>query len=71
MELSEKLEQIADVLDIDAGSLAVDTRLDEIGWDSMGALSVIALAKQNGKVVTGAQTREFTTVGDVLDAVFQ
>jgi acyl carrier protein len=44
--------------------------LDEIGWDSMGMLSVIALAKTNGKTITGAQVRAFATVGDILSAAF-
>ena len=70
MELNDKLEQVADILDRDAGSLTADMHLDEIGWDSMGMLSVIALAKQNGKVITGAQIREFTTVEDILNAAF-
>jgi len=70
MEMNEKLEALADILDQDAGSLNENTQLDTIGWDSMGMLSVIALAKQNGKTITGAQIREFTTVGDILNAAF-
>lgn len=70
MELQEKLDKIADVLDIDAGALTIETRLDEINWDSMGMLSVIALAKTNGKTVTGAQVRAFETVGEIVDAAF-
>ena len=70
MTEQEKLGRIADVLDQDAGTLAVDTPLDEIGWDSMGMLSIIALAKTNGKTITGAQIREFATVNDILQAAF-
>jgi len=70
MNEQEKIDRLADILDQDAGSLTVDTMLDTIGWDSMGMLSVIALAKTNGKTVTGAQIRAFETVGDVLQAVF-
>ena len=70
MELQEKLDKIADMLDVDIGALTVGTRLEEINWDSMGMLSVIALAKTNGKTVTGAQVRSFETVGDIVDAVF-
>ena len=70
MELQEKLDKIADVLDIDAGALTVETRLDEINWDSMGMLSVRALAKTNGKTVTGSQVRAFETVGEIVDAAF-
>ena len=70
MNENEKMEKLADVLDQDAASISLDTRLDEIGWDSMGMLSVIALAKTNGKTVTGAQVRAFETVGDILQAAF-
>lgn len=66
----EKLERIADVLDQDAGSLSAETQLDTVGWDSMAMLSVIALAKTNGKTISGAQIRAFETVGDVLQAAF-
>ena len=70
MNEEEKLDRIADVLDADTGSLSVDTRLDEIGWDSMGMLSIIALAKTNGKTITGTQVRAFATVGDILQVAF-
>ena len=70
MELQEKLDKMADMLDVDVGTLTSETRLEEINWDSMGMLSVIALAKTNGKTVTGAQVRSFETVGDIVDAVF-
>ena len=66
----EKIDRLADVLDQDPGALKAETQLDEIGWDSMGMLSVIALAKSNGKTVTGAQVRTFETVGDILQAAF-
>ena len=58
----EKINRIADVLDLDASSLTAQTRLDTIGWDSMGMLSVIALAKTNGKTITGAKIRAFETI---------
>ena len=70
MSEQEKLDKIADVLDAEAGMLSIDMRLDEMGWDSMGMLSVIALAKANGKIITGAQIRTFETVGDVLNSAF-
>ena len=66
----EKVDRLADVLDQESGALNAETRLDESGWDSMGMLSVIALAKSNGKTITGAQIRAFETVGDILQAAF-
>ena len=66
----EKIERSADNLEQDAGKITADTRLDEIGWDSMGMLSVIALAKTNGKTISGTQVRAFEKVGDILQAAF-
>ena len=70
MTEQEKIDRLADVLDQDPGALKAETQLDEIGWDSMGMLSVIALAKTNGKTITGTQIRAFETVGDILQAAF-
>lgn len=70
MTEQEKIDRLADVLDQDSGSLKADTPLDTIGWDSMGMLSVIALAKTNGKTISGAQIRAFETVGDIIEAAF-
>ena len=70
MDLQEQLDRIADMLDQDPGTLAADTPLEDIGWDSMGMLGAIAIAKSNGKTITGDQVRAFTTVGDILKAAF-
>ncbi len=70
MNEQEMIDRLADVLDQESGALKVDTPLDTIGWDSMGMLSVIALAKTNGKTITGVQIRAFETVGDILKAAF-
>lgn len=66
----EKIDRLAEILDQDSGALKEDTALDSIGWDSMGMLSVIALARTNGKTITGAQVRTFENVGDILKAAF-
>lgn len=70
MDINKNLERIADVLDLEVSDITLETSLDEIGWDSMGMLSVIALAKTNGKTITGVQIREFETIGDILEAAF-
>ena len=67
MTKEEKLEALADVFDTDAGSLSAETRLDEIGWDSMAMLSVIALVKARfDKKVSGQELGSFATIGDIL-----
>ena len=70
MTEQEKIELVADVLDQEAETLTAETQLDSIGWDSMGMLGVIALAKSNGKTITGAQIRAFKTVADILGSAF-
>lgn len=66
----EKINKVADILDQESGALTAETQLDTIGWDSMGMLSVIALAKTNGKTITGVQIRGFKTVGDIIRSAF-
>lgn len=70
MNEQEKLEKIADILDAEVADVKPETELDTLSWDSMAMLSIIAVARTNGKVVTGAQVREFKTVADVLSAAF-
>ena len=67
--MNEKIEQLADALEWDAPSLTSDTRLDELQWDSMAMLTIVAIARANGKTVSGAQIREMQTVGDLLSAI--
>ena len=67
--MNDKIEQIADALEWDASSLTLDTRLDQLQWDSMAMLTVVAIARANGKTVSGAQIREMQTVGDLLSAI--
>ena len=66
----EKINKVADILDQESSALTAETQLDTIGWDSMGMLSVIALAKTNGKTITGVQIRGFKTVGDIIQSAF-
>lgn len=70
MSDQDKIERLADILDADAAEMTLATELDSLNWDSMAMLGVIALARTNGKAVTGAQVRGFKTVGDVLAAAF-
>ena len=67
MTPDEKLETLAEIFDCDAGELKPETRLDEIGWDSMSMLSVIAMAKARfDRKISGVEIRGFTTVQDIL-----
>ena len=67
--MNEKIERIADALDWDASALKPETQLDTLQWDSMAMLTVIAVARTNGKIVTGDQIRAMKTVGDILAVI--
>ena len=70
MKLEEKIEIIAEMFDHDAGEIKPETNLDEIGWDSMAMLSVIAMAKTRfNKTIPGVQIRSFRSVQDILNVM--
>ena len=70
METSEKMEILAEAFDCDVGALKPETQLDEIGWDSMAMLSVIAMVKARfNKRIAGAQIRVFKTIQDILNVM--
>lgn len=70
MTQEEKIEIIAEVFDCDESEIMPDKPLDELSWDSMAMLSVIAMAKSRfNKKIPGAQIREFKTVQDILSVM--
>lgn len=66
MSEQENIEALAEIFEKDAGGITKETKLEDLGWDSMSMLSVMAVSKAHGKGMTGAQVRELVTVGDVL-----
>lgn len=61
---------LGDVVDADATSLTRETKLEDLNWDSMAMLTVIAMARTNGKKVTVEEVRALQTIGDVMKAVW-
>jgi len=68
MELKEKMALIEEVLDVEEGTLAADTVLDDLDeWDSIAALSLIAMMDEHfGKTLPGKEIKAMNTVGDIL-----
>lgn len=66
MSEQENIEALAEIFEKDAGEITKETKLEELGWDSMSMLSVMAVSKAHGKGMTGDQVRALVTVGDVL-----
>ena len=71
MNTQEKLAALEDIMELDEGTLAPETRLDEIEeWDSLSALSfVVLLGDEFQKKISGAEIRAFLTIQDMLDVM--
>lgn len=68
MTNTEKIAVLEDMLELDNGTLSVETELSAVKeFDSMAKLSLIVVSDDEfGKRLTGEQIREFKTVGDII-----
>lgn len=71
MTEQEKIAMLEDMLELDAGSLSMDTQLSSIDeYDSMAKLSLIVLFDEEfNKKLTGEQLRTFVKVEDIVNAM--
>lgn len=71
MSNEEKIALIEEIMDLDEGSLTMDSVLQEFEeWDSLSKLSLIAEAKQEfGVVLNTDMIQQFVTVRDVCDCL--
>lgn len=71
MTIEEKIELLAETMDIEESELQADMKLAELDcWDSMTKLSVIVMFDDEfGKKITSEDIKKFVTVGDVLNAM--
>ena len=72
MEISEFVKKFEEQFDdIDAGTVAADSNFKDLeGWDSMTALSVIAMVDEEFSVkLTGEEIRKSETVQDIFNIV--
>ncbi len=71
MTNEEKIALLEDMMELEGGTLTVDTELTSIDeYDSMAKLSLIVLFDEEcGKRLTGEEIRTFKKVGDILEAM--
>ncbi|HQO10105.1 MAG TPA: acyl carrier protein [Clostridiales bacterium] len=69
METSDKIRLLEEMLELKNGTLNESTALKSIpGWDSMAALSLIALCDEKfHKKLSGDKILSFITVKDITD----
>lgn len=66
--MSELYEGLAEILEVDAGEVNRDFRLEDATWDSMAVVSTIALIDELYDVTVSADAlSECQTVGDIED----
>ena len=71
MSNEKKMEMLAEIMELDVSESREDAELSDYDeWDSITALSVIALVdEQFHKNLSGNQVKEFRTIKDVLDVM--
>ena len=67
----EKLEKIAEILDLEVEEIKAEALLSDYEeWDSVAILSFIALMDEEfGRSVKGAEIKQFETVSDLMNAM--
>ena len=68
MSNEEKLELLAEMLEIETDDLTAEMKLEDIDeWDSFARLSFMSLVDENfGKLITSADIKGLQTVADLL-----
>ncbi len=71
MNREEKLEIIADILEVETDELQEDMPLEDFEtWDSVGVLSVIAmLGEKFDKYPHASEIRQYIRVADLMNAM--
>lgn len=71
MTIENKLELLADILDMEVDELSPETEFSTLeSWDSVAALSFIAMMDEEfGKEIKGADIKRFVTVQDALNVM--
>jgi acyl carrier protein len=68
MSRLEFLNQLAEILELPAGSLRGDEKLEDMNWTSLAMVSFIALADEHyGKNLSPRAFVKCETVGDLCD----
>lgn len=71
MTLQEKIEMLADVMDVEEETLSVETALSDVEeWDSLSSLSLtIEMKRKFGLTLSTATLKSFKTVGDICNFI--
>lgn len=71
---SDILKTIADALDVDEGSITINSKAEEItGWDSMGHLGILVALDElfDGKISSIEEIASATSVKEIVELLKQ
>lgn len=71
MELQQKMELIAELLELEPGDFSPETNLDDLEeWDSLAAISYVVMMDEHfGVVANPADIKNFKTIQDIIDSM--
>ncbi|BCX79193.1 acyl carrier protein [Campylobacter sp. 19-13652] len=71
MELSQKMELIAELLELETSDFTPQTSLDDLEeWDSLAAISyVVIMDEKFGIAAKPEEIQNFKTIQDILDSM--
>lgn len=71
MSNENKIEMLADILDLETDELLPETKLSSLAeWDSIAVLSFIAMMDEEfGKAIKGAEIKQFETIQDAMNVM--
>lgn len=71
MTIAEKVVIIEECMDLEEGSLSLNSQLADFEeWDSLTALTLIAtVSEKTGQTISGADLKKVKTVSDIVDLI--
>jgi len=71
MDLKEKIELVAEILEIDSNDFDLETQLDTLEqWDSMAALSyIVVMGEKFGISPNPEDVKNLKTIQDIVDSM--
>ena len=68
MDIGTLISQLTEAIECEPDSLKLETRFKDLpNWDSMAALSIIAMADEYyGRAISGDDLKSANTVGDLI-----
>ena len=71
MNLEQKMELIAELLELEVGDFTPETNLDDLEeWDSLAAISYVVMMDEHfGVTANPNDVRNFKTIQDILDSM--